>query len=254
MGRRRRCGYRGSGGGGRRPRGFDAGRTTLRARIASPRRSRSSIPNGGMTSSSTCRATCRPSNRTPCAPPSARSQDGAVDIATLATPIRRDEERDDPNVVKAIGTPVATGRLRALYFTRARAPWGEGELLHHIGLYAYRRAALETFCRSSALGAGAARAARAIAGARSRHADRHRARRRRAARRRHARRILRAREGAPGALEDEYDETPRSPIRASPARIRTSPAPRISPTTSRCPARASRTRSPRSTTAPPISA
>jgi 3-deoxy-manno-octulosonate cytidylyltransferase (CMP-KDO synthetase) len=71
--------------------------------------------------------------------------DAEVAIATLATPIRRDEERDDPNVVKAIGTPVAERRLRALYFTRARAPWGEGELLHHIGLYAYRRAALERF-------------------------------------------------------------------------------------------------------------
>jgi 3-deoxy-manno-octulosonate cytidylyltransferase (CMP-KDO synthetase) len=71
--------------------------------------------------------------------------DTEVAIATLATPIRRDEERDDPNVVKAIGTPVAERRLRALYFTRARAPWGEGELLHHIGLYAYRRSALERF-------------------------------------------------------------------------------------------------------------
>ena len=39
----------------------------------------------------------------------------------------------------------APGRLRALYFTRARAPWGEGPLLHHIGLYAYRRAALARF-------------------------------------------------------------------------------------------------------------
>ena len=36
-------------------------------------------------------------------------------------------------------------RLRALYFTRATAPWGEGPLYHHIGLYAYRRAALERF-------------------------------------------------------------------------------------------------------------
>jgi len=71
--------------------------------------------------------------------------DAEVAIATLATPIRRDEERDDPNVVKAIGTPVAERRLRALYFTRARAPWGDGELLHHIGLYAYRRAALDRF-------------------------------------------------------------------------------------------------------------
>ena len=73
--------------------------------------------------------------------------DAAVDIATLATPITRVEERDDPNVVKAVGTEIAPGRLRALYFTRARAPWGEGELLHHIGLYAYRRQALERFVR-----------------------------------------------------------------------------------------------------------
>jgi 3-deoxy-manno-octulosonate cytidylyltransferase (CMP-KDO synthetase) len=71
--------------------------------------------------------------------------DGQVDIATLATPIVRRQERDDPNVVKAVGSPVAPGRLRALYFTRASAPWGEGPLLHHIGLYAYRRAALARF-------------------------------------------------------------------------------------------------------------
>jgi 3-deoxy-manno-octulosonate cytidylyltransferase (CMP-KDO synthetase) len=71
--------------------------------------------------------------------------DAAVDIATLATEIRRPEERDDPNVVKVVGSEVAPGRLRALYFTRARAPWGEGPLLHHIGLYAYRRAALQRF-------------------------------------------------------------------------------------------------------------
>ena len=72
-------------------------------------------------------------------------QDAACDIATLATPIRREAERDDPNVVKAVGTEIGQSRLRALYFTRARAPWGEGELLHHIGLYAYRRAALARF-------------------------------------------------------------------------------------------------------------
>jgi 3-deoxy-manno-octulosonate cytidylyltransferase (CMP-KDO synthetase) len=72
-------------------------------------------------------------------------EDEAVDIATLATPIVRAEERDDPNVVKAVGSEIAPGRLRALYFTRARAPWGEGPLLHHIGLYAYRRAALARF-------------------------------------------------------------------------------------------------------------
>ncbi len=71
--------------------------------------------------------------------------DPAVDIATLAAEIRRAEERDDPNVVKVVGTPVAPSRLRALYFTRATAPAGAGPLYHHIGLYAYRRAALERF-------------------------------------------------------------------------------------------------------------
>jgi len=70
---------------------------------------------------------------------------GDADIVTLAAPIRRPEERDDPNVVKAIGTPIADRRLRALYFTRATAPWGPGELLHHIGLYAYARESLERF-------------------------------------------------------------------------------------------------------------
>ncbi len=74
--------------------------------------------------------------------------DGAVDIGTLAAVIRREEERTAPQVVKAIGTPVDPSgrRLRALYFTRASAPSGEGPLLHHIGLYAYRRGALARFC------------------------------------------------------------------------------------------------------------
>jgi 3-deoxy-manno-octulosonate cytidylyltransferase (CMP-KDO synthetase) len=72
-------------------------------------------------------------------------QDEAVDIATLAARIFRTEERDDPNVVKAVGTRIGPTRMRALYFTRATAPWGEGDLFHHIGLYAYRRAALERF-------------------------------------------------------------------------------------------------------------
>ena len=71
--------------------------------------------------------------------------DPAVDIATLAIEIRMDEERLSPNTVKVVGSQVAPGRLRALYFTRATAPYGEGPLYHHIGLYAYRRAALERF-------------------------------------------------------------------------------------------------------------
>ncbi len=75
--------------------------------------------------------------------------DGAVDIATLAAEIKVAEERTDPNVVKVVGTPVAPQRLRALYFTRATAPAGDGPLYHHIGLYAYRRAALERFVQLS---------------------------------------------------------------------------------------------------------
>jgi 3-deoxy-manno-octulosonate cytidylyltransferase (CMP-KDO synthetase) len=71
--------------------------------------------------------------------------DGAVDVATLATPITREEEKDDPNVVKVVGAEIDPRRLRALYFTRARAPWGDGPLFHHIGLYAYRREALARF-------------------------------------------------------------------------------------------------------------
>lgn len=71
--------------------------------------------------------------------------DPAVDIATLATEIRNEEEHTAPAVVKLIGSPVGDNRLRALYFTRATAPWGDGPRYHHIGLYAYRRAALQRF-------------------------------------------------------------------------------------------------------------
>ncbi|MGH6923058.1 MAG: 3-deoxy-manno-octulosonate cytidylyltransferase [Propylenella sp.] len=71
--------------------------------------------------------------------------DSAVAIGTLAGEIVLDEERTNPNVVKVIGTPVAEDRLRALYFTRATAPWGEGPLYHHCGIYAYRREALQRF-------------------------------------------------------------------------------------------------------------
>ena len=68
-----------------------------------------------------------------------------VDIATLGARITREEEETDPNVVKIIGSEISTHHLRALYFTRATAPWGAGPLVHHIGLYAYRRKALERF-------------------------------------------------------------------------------------------------------------
>jgi 3-deoxy-manno-octulosonate cytidylyltransferase (CMP-KDO synthetase) len=71
--------------------------------------------------------------------------DPAVDIATLAAEIHTEEESTNPNVVKLVGSPISPRRLRALYFTRATAPHGDGPRYHHIGLYAYRRAALERF-------------------------------------------------------------------------------------------------------------
>lgn len=72
--------------------------------------------------------------------------DPAVDIATLAAPVTEAREKTDPAVVKPVIAFDESGRKgRALYFTRATAPAGEGPLFHHIGLYAYRRAALEKF-------------------------------------------------------------------------------------------------------------
>lgn len=68
-----------------------------------------------------------------------------VDISTLVAEIQREEEKTNPNVVKCIASPITQNHLRALYFTRSTAPYGEGPLYHHIGLYAYRRNALERF-------------------------------------------------------------------------------------------------------------
>jgi len=70
---------------------------------------------------------------------------GGTDIGTLAALIRDAAEKTDPNVTKVIGSPLSSDRLRALNFTRATAPHGDGPLYHHIGLYAYRRDALSRF-------------------------------------------------------------------------------------------------------------
>jgi 3-deoxy-manno-octulosonate cytidylyltransferase (CMP-KDO synthetase) len=69
----------------------------------------------------------------------------AVDIGTLTTEIDNEEDKAAPHIVKIAGSPISDTRLHALYFTRATAPYGKGPLYHHIGLYAYRRAALERF-------------------------------------------------------------------------------------------------------------
>jgi 3-deoxy-manno-octulosonate cytidylyltransferase (CMP-KDO synthetase) len=73
-------------------------------------------------------------------------EESGADIATLAAEIIDPAERTNPSVVKAVVAWNETGRLgRALYFTRATAPTGEGPLFHHVGIYAYRRAALARF-------------------------------------------------------------------------------------------------------------
>lgn len=73
--------------------------------------------------------------------------DPAVDIATIAGIITRPEEREDINVVKIAGYEVAPRLLRALYFSRSPIPSGDGPLYHHIGVYAYRRAALSRYVK-----------------------------------------------------------------------------------------------------------
>ena len=70
--------------------------------------------------------------------------DGA-DMSTLVAEISDPEERDNPNVVKAVLSATSGKKARALYFTRATAPSGDGPLYHHIGIYAYQRAALDKF-------------------------------------------------------------------------------------------------------------
>ncbi len=71
---------------------------------------------------------------------------GSADIATLAAEIGDAADAGNPNVTKAVVAWDASGRLgRALYFTRARAPHGEGPLFHHVGIYAFRREALRRF-------------------------------------------------------------------------------------------------------------
>ncbi|NLS01408.1 3-deoxy-manno-octulosonate cytidylyltransferase [Rhizobium sp. P38BS-XIX] len=81
----------------------------------------------------TIRASLRPLN------------DPAVDIATLTVEIKDEDEKTAPSVVKVVGSAISPERMRALYFTRTTAPYGNGPLYHHIGLYAYRREALAKF-------------------------------------------------------------------------------------------------------------
>ncbi|MCD8482526.1 MAG: 3-deoxy-manno-octulosonate cytidylyltransferase [Verrucomicrobia bacterium] len=76
--------------------------------------------------------------------------DRGVDLATLATPFRREEDYRNPNKVKV----VCDVRGRALYFSRAAIPcdrdqqgWGSFPAYWHLGLYAYTAAFLEAFTK-----------------------------------------------------------------------------------------------------------
>jgi 3-deoxy-manno-octulosonate cytidylyltransferase (CMP-KDO synthetase) len=77
----------------------------------------------------------------------------AADIGTVAAEIRREEELSDPAVVKPVVAFAEAARMGdwkvapALYFSRATVPTGKGPVYHHIGLYAYRRQALERFVK-----------------------------------------------------------------------------------------------------------
>ena len=69
-----------------------------------------------------------------------------VDIATLAAVITDEIEKTNPNVVKAVVSLKPDQTVgRALYFSRQTVPSGDGPLYHHIGLYAFRRQALDQF-------------------------------------------------------------------------------------------------------------
>jgi 3-deoxy-manno-octulosonate cytidylyltransferase (CMP-KDO synthetase) len=71
-----------------------------------------------------------------------------ADIATLAAEIDDSADYDNPSVVKPVVVWDVTGeRGRALYFSRARIPTGDGPLFHHIGIYAFRRSALARFVK-----------------------------------------------------------------------------------------------------------
>jgi 3-deoxy-manno-octulosonate cytidylyltransferase (CMP-KDO synthetase) len=75
-------------------------------------------------------------------------EDPAVDISTVAATLTDPAKVNEPSVVKMIGTPLEReGVFRALYFSRAAAPYGPGPLFIHIGIYAYRREALARFVK-----------------------------------------------------------------------------------------------------------
>lgn len=69
----------------------------------------------------------------------------ACDIATVVTVEASPADRSNDAVVKAVLAMQPDGRAgRALYFTRS-VLWGEGPVWRHVGIYGYRREALDRF-------------------------------------------------------------------------------------------------------------
>lgn len=74
------------------------------------------------------------------------AENSDFDIVTAVSPIVEESEKIDPNAVKAVVSWGASGdKGKALYFSRAAVPYGEGDLYHHIGIYVYKKNALEKF-------------------------------------------------------------------------------------------------------------
>ena len=73
------------------------------------------------------------------------AEEPGCDIGTVVATEASPEDRTNVDVVKAILTMTGSDRGRALYFTRSTL-FGEGPVWRHIGIYGYRRAALERFC------------------------------------------------------------------------------------------------------------
>ncbi len=72
--------------------------------------------------------------------------DAGCDVATLVTPVRDRVEAEASSVVKAACSfAEGAATTRALWFSRSAIPWGDGPLWHHLGVYAWRRAALDRF-------------------------------------------------------------------------------------------------------------
>ena len=73
--------------------------------------------------------------------------DPALPMATVACLIDREEDLDNPNIVKV----VLAGSGDALYFSRSVIPFARNSRisspLRHLGIYAYRRDFLENYVR-----------------------------------------------------------------------------------------------------------